>query len=143
MDDIYFIMLLLLFQNKLFFLHVHFVLSVSLAISFISFFFSGLIHRKLIFNLGETNFSVRIRPTEKWYLTANAQNFFIIIFLCVKYFSDDIRIFLCVFAHIEEFEFPVVHNASSRANSTEAKGPVLIFCIVQAAAMSICKVRAC
>jgi hypothetical protein len=53
---------------------------------------------------------VHVRPTEKMFL--------MVVFLCVffrwytvrniKYFSDSIRIFLCVFAHTEECEFPVV-----------------------------------
>ena len=86
--------------------------------AFISFFLCGLTHRKISFNLGENNFSVRVRPTEKLFLTVNSQKNFIFLSLYFcgyfsestpseKYFSDGIRIFLCVFAHTEECEFPV------------------------------------
>jgi hypothetical protein len=71
-------------------------------------------HRKIIFNLGERNFPVRVRPIEKLFLTANRQKtFYFCVYFFVstpleKYFSDGICIFLCVFAHREEFEFPAV-----------------------------------
>ena len=49
------------------------------------FFLCGLTHRKISFNLGERNFSVRVTPTEKLFLTANTEqlNFSVIIFPCV------------------------------------------------------------
>ena len=87
--------------------------------AFISFFLCGLTHRKISFNLGEHNFSVRVRPTEKLFLTVNPQknSIFLSLYFCgyfsegtpsEKYFSDGIRIFLCVFAHTEKSEIPVV-----------------------------------
>ena len=83
------------------------------------FFLCGLTHRKISFNLGENNFSVRVRPTEKLFLTVNSQKIFIFLSLYFcgyfsegtpseQYFSDGIRIFLCVFAHTEKSEIPVV-----------------------------------
>ena len=38
------------------------------------FFLCGLTHRKISFNMGERNFSVRVTPTEKLFLMANTQN---------------------------------------------------------------------
>ena len=38
------------------------------------FFLWGIMHRNFIFNLAKHNFSVRVTPTEKLFLTANAQN---------------------------------------------------------------------
>ena len=82
------------------------------------FFLCGLTHRKISFNLDEHNFSVRVthrkivsdgEPTKK----------FDFLYFCgyfsegtpsEKYFSDGIRIFLCVFAHTEKTEFPVVDH---------------------------------
>ena len=81
---------------------------------FVSFFLCGYPHRKISFNLGERDFSVRVRPTEKLFLTANRQknSIFLSFYFCVlpsgKYFSMGIRIFLWVFARTEVFEFPVV-----------------------------------
>ena len=83
------------------------------------FFLCGLTHRKISFNLGENNFSVRVRPTEKLFLTVNTQNnwIFLSLYFCgyfsegtpsEKYFSDGIRIFLCVFAPTEKSQIPVV-----------------------------------
>jgi len=77
------------------------------------FFLCGLTHRKISFNLGENNFSVRVRPTEKLFLTVNPQKnlIFLSLYFCgyfsegtpsEKYFSDGIRIFLCVFAPTEK-----------------------------------------
>ena len=82
-------------------------------------FLCGLTHRKISFNLGEHNFSVRVRPTEKLFLTVNPQkkSIFLSPYFCglfsdgtpsEKYFSVGIRIFPWVFAHTEIFEFPVV-----------------------------------
>jgi len=84
------------------------------------FFLCGYPHRKISFNLGERDFSVRVRPTEKLFLTANRQknSIFLSFYFCVlfsdgtpseKYFSVGIRIFLWVFAHTGVFKFPVVH----------------------------------
>ena len=106
MDNIYFNMLLLLFDNK-FFLCVYF------------FFLCGYPHRKIVFSLGERNFSVRVRPTEKLFLTANRQKnlIFLSFYFCwlfsdgtlsEKYFSVGICIFLWIFAHTKVFEIPVV-----------------------------------
>ena len=83
------------------------------------FFLCGLTHKKISFNLGEYNFSVRVRPTEKLFLTVNSQKnvIFLSLYFCgyfsedtpsEKYFSDGICIFLCVFAHTEKSEIPVV-----------------------------------
>ena len=94
-------------QKKCVFLCVYFI------------FLCGLTHRKISFNLGEHNFSVRVRPTEKLFLTVNPQknSIFLSLYFCgyfsegtpiEKYFSDGIRIFLCVFAHTEKSEIPVV-----------------------------------
>ena len=75
-------------------------------------------HRKIIFNLDERNFPVHVRPTEKLFLTANTEqlNFSIIIFPCVFFWGYTVRKiffwryshFLCVFAHTEKCEIPVV-----------------------------------
>jgi len=81
------------------------------------FFLCGLTHRKISFNLGENNFSVRVRPTEKLFLTVNSQKIFIFLSLYFcgyfskgtpseKYFSDGIRIF-SVCSHTK-CEIPVV-----------------------------------
>ena len=48
-----------------------------------------------------------------------------------KYFSDGIRIFLCVFAHTEKCEFPVVNqkNASTESlqnNNLEGRRNVVV-----------------
>ena len=83
------------------------------------FFLCGLTHKKISFNLGEYNFSVRVRPTEKLFLTVNRQknSIFLSLYFCgyfsegtplKKYFSDGIRIFPWVFARIEKFKIPVV-----------------------------------
>ena len=85
------------------------------------FFLCGLTHRKISFNLGEHNFSVRVRPTEKLFLTVNPQkkSIFLSFYLCglfsdgtssEKYFSDGIQIFPWVFAHTEKREIPVVYH---------------------------------
>jgi hypothetical protein len=72
------------------------------------FFLCGLTHRKISFNLGENNFSVHVRPTEKLFLTVNPQKnlIFMSLYFCgcegtlsEKYFSDGIRIFLCFRTH--------------------------------------------
>ena len=84
-------------------------------------FLCGLTHRKINFNLREHNFSVRVRPTEKLFLTVNPQknSIFLSLYFCgyfsegtpsEKYFSDGIRIFLCVFAPTEKSEIPVVDD---------------------------------
>ena len=84
------------------------------------FFLCGLTHRKISFNLGEHNFSVRARPTEKLFLTVNPQKnwIFLSLYFCgyfsegtpsEKYFSDGIRIFPWVFAPSEKIEIPVVN----------------------------------
>ena len=86
-------------------------------------FLWGLTHEKIIFNLGERNFSVRVRPTEKLFLTVNPQKnlIFLSFYFCVlfsngtpseKYFSVGIWFFPWVFAHTEIFEFPVVEEDS-------------------------------
>jgi len=83
------------------------------------FFLCGLTHRKISFNLGERNFSVRVTPTEKLFLTAKTQNnwIFLSLYFCgyfsegtplEKHFSDGIRIFLYVFAPTEKSEIAVV-----------------------------------
>ena len=88
------------------------------------FFLCGLTHGKISFNLGEHNFSVRVRPTEKLFLTVNPQkkSIFLSFYFCglfsdgtpsEKYFSDGIRIFPWVFAHTEKREIPVVYVAPS------------------------------
>ena len=93
--------------------------------AFISFFLCGLTHRKISFNLGEHNFSVCVRHTEKLFLTVNPQKnlIFLSLYFCglfsdgtpsEKYFSVDIRIFPWVFAHTEIFEFPVVNGHRAR-----------------------------
>ena len=80
------------------------------------FFLCGLTHRKISFNLGENNFSVRVRPTEKLFLKVNPQKnlIFLSLYFCgyfsegtpsEKYFSNGIHIFLCVFAHTEKAIF--------------------------------------
>ena len=62
---------------------------------------------------------MRVRPTEKLFLTVNPQknSIFLSLYFCgyfsegtpsEKYFSDGIRIFLCVFAPTEKSEIPVV-----------------------------------
>jgi len=77
------------------------------------FFLCGLTHEKISFNLGEHNFSVRVRPTEKLFLTVNPQkkSIFLSFYFCglfsdgtpsEKYFSDGIRIFPWVSAHTEK-----------------------------------------
>ena len=82
-------------------------------------FLCGLTHRKISFNPGKNNFSVRVRPTQKLFLTVNPQKnlIFLSLYFCgyffegtpsEKYFSDGIRIFLCVFAPTEKSEIPVV-----------------------------------
>ena len=69
---------------------------------------------------------MRVTPTEKLFLTANTQNnwIFLSLYFCgyfsegtssEKYFSDGIRIFLCVFAHTEKCEIPVVYAAADKA----------------------------
>ena len=73
------------------------------------FFLCGYPHRKINFNLGERDFSVRVRPTEKLFLTVNRQkNSF---YFCVlssygtpseKYFYVGICIF-CGFLHAQEY----------------------------------------
>jgi len=89
------------------------------------FFLCGYPHRKMIFNLSQSNFSVHVRPTEKLFLTANRQknSIFLTFYFCVlfsggtpseKYFSVGIRIFLWVFTRIGVFEFPVVQGAGSK-----------------------------
>ena len=89
------------------------------------FFLCGLTHRKISFNLGERNFSVRVTPTEKLFLTVNTQNnwIFLSLYFCgyfsegtpsEKYFSNGIRIFLCVFAHTEKCEIPVVQDTQRK-----------------------------
>ena len=98
---------------------IFFVCLILFFCAFISFFLCGLTHGKISFNLGEHNFSVRVRPTEKLFLTVNPQknSIFLSLYFCgyfsegtpsEKYFSDGIRIFLCVFAHTEKSEIPVV-----------------------------------
>ena len=49
------------------------------------FFLCGLTHRKISFNLGENHFSMRVRPTEKLFLTEPTKkfDFSVIIFLWV------------------------------------------------------------
>jgi len=92
--------------------------------AFMRLFLCGLTHRKINFNLREHNFSVRVRPTEKLFLTVNPQknSIFLSLYFCgyfsegtpsEKYFSDGIRIFLCVFAPTEKSEIPVVNRAAS------------------------------
>ena len=92
------------------------------------FFLCGLTHRKISFNLGENYFSVRVRPTEKLFLTVNSQKnvIFLSLYFCgyfsegtpsEKYFSDGIRIFLCVFAHTEK-------KRDSSSEITIAKGRI-------------------
>ena len=87
------------------------------------FFLCGLTHRKISFNLGEHNFFVRVRLTEKLFLTVNPQKnwIFLSLYFCgyfsegtpsEKYFSDGIRIFPWVFVHTEIFEFPVAQRLS-------------------------------
>ena len=94
-------------EKNMFFLCVYF------------FFLCGLTHRKISFNLDEHNFSVRVRPIEKLFLTVNPQkkSIFLSFYFCglfsdgtpsEKYFSDDIRIFPWVFAPTEKIEIPVV-----------------------------------
>ena len=99
MENIYFNMLLLLFENNFFYVFNSFFqwgwlhrniffnlgemnFSVSsprpteknMCFSVRLFLFlCGLTHRKISFNLGEHNFSVRVRPTEKLFLTVNPQ----------------------------------------------------------------------
>ena len=80
-------------------------------------FLCELTHRKISFNLGEHNFSVRVRPTEKLFLTVvNPQKnlIFLSLYFCwyfsegtpsEKYFSDGICIFLWVFARTENARF--------------------------------------
>ena len=52
---------------------------------------------------------MRVRPTEKLFLTVNPQcGYFSEGTPSEKYFSDGIRIFLCVFAHTEKYEILVV-----------------------------------
>jgi len=68
--------------------------------------------------MGEHNFFVRARPTEKLFLTHPQKNLiFLSLYFCgyfsegtpsEKYFSDGIRIFLCVFARTEKCKIPVV-----------------------------------
>ena len=88
--------------------------------AFMRLFLCGLTHRKINFNLREHNFSVRVRPTEKLFLTVNPQknSIFLSLYFCgyfsegtpsEKYFSDGIRIFPWVFAPSEKIEIPVVH----------------------------------
>ena len=85
------------------------------------FFLCGLTHRQISFNLGEHNFSVRVRPTEKLFLTVNPQknSIFLSLYFCgyfsegtpsEKKFSDGIRIFPWVFAPSEKIEIPVVRR---------------------------------
>ena len=96
------------------------------------FFLCGLTHKKISFNLGEHNFSVRVRPIEKLFLTMNPQKnlIFLSLYFCryfsegtpsEKYFSDGIRIFLCVFADTEECEFSVVNSAKKIEKSKPQK----------------------
>ena len=66
----------------------------------------------------ERNFSVRVRPTEKLFLTLYFRVYFSEGTPSEKYFSDGIRIFLCVFAHTEKNEIPVV----TPGNSEEING---------------------
>ena len=60
--------------------------------------------QKISFNLGEHNFSERVRPTEKLFLTVNPQkkSIFLSFYFCGLFSDgtpDGIRIFLWVFAH--------------------------------------------
>ena len=92
------------------------------------FFLCGLTHRKISFNLGEHNFSVRARPTEKLFLTVNPQKnwIFLSLYFCgyfsegtpsEKYFSDGIRIFPWVFAPSEKIEIPVVTSMNTHTHA--------------------------
>ena len=115
MDNIYFNMLFLLFQNKLFFCAFN-SFSVRMATQKITFnlgernfsvsslrptekytyflcvyffFLCRYPHRNFIFNLAKHNFSVRVRPTEKLFLMANTQNNWIFLSLYFRvYFSE-------------------------------------------------------
>ena len=100
--------------------------------AFMRLFLCGLTHRKFSFNLGEHNFSVRVRPTEKLFLTVNPQknSIFLSLYFCgyfsegtpsEKYFSDDIRIFLCVFTPTEKSEIPVVNAYCYVRELTDSK----------------------
>jgi len=101
------------------------------------FFLCGLTHRKISFNLGEHNFSVRARPTEKLFLTVNPQKnwIFLSLYFCgyfsegtpsEKYFSDGIRIFPWVFAPSEKIEIPVV-TVSTKYTINKWFSPLGIF----------------
>ena len=79
------------------------------------FFLCGLTHRKISFNLGEHNFSVRARPTEKLFLTVNPTEKLYIsvgIFLRVhrqKNIFLTVFEFFCGFSHPQKkIEIPVV-----------------------------------
>jgi hypothetical protein len=84
------------------------------------FFLCGFTHTKNIFNLGCHIFLWVYYAQKNIFLTVNTQkiSIFLTSYFCVyfserspleKYFSDGIRIFLCVFACTEECEFPAVY----------------------------------
>ena len=90
------------------------------------FFLCVLTHRKISFNLGEHNFSVRVRPTEKLFLTTHRKIWFFCHSISVCYFLTIHRqknIFPWVFEffrrflHTENFEFPVLASWPSHQNS--------------------------
>ena len=94
MDNIYFNMMLLLFDNK-----------KNLCVYF--FFLWGYPHRKIVFNLGECNFSMRVRPTKKIIFDGEptkklifCHSIFVGYFLIVHYQKN---IFLSVFVFFYGF----------------------------------------
>ena len=68
---------------------------------------------------------MHVRPTEKLFLMVNPQKnwIFLSLYFCgyfsegtpsEKYFSDGIHIFLCVFAHTEKRDIPVVIGQTAK-----------------------------
>jgi len=64
------------------------------------FFLWEITHINFIFNLGECNFSVRVRPTEKLFAVRKKKYFSIILFLCVIFWWYTVRkIFFCWYSY--------------------------------------------
>jgi len=88
--------------------------------------------------MGERDFSLCVRPTEKLFLTAKYDShhllhlIFLSFYFCVlfsdgtpseKYFSVGIRIFLWVFARTGVFEFPVLSRLGHSQIHVEKLSP--------------------